>query len=167
MEAVDIIATLGLQPGGTCGYTVNTFVAPFEVAPDESRSARPGGAALYFLVTPDHPVRLHAIASDQIYHYYAGEPLQVLLLADGNAKETLVGPDLVAGMRPQLEIPGRTYHTAHTTGRWTLLGTTSWPAVAAGEADIADPAELATQYPQAASLIDRYAGDAAARPWPT
>ena len=161
MEADDIIATLGLQPGGTCGYTANTFVAPFEVSPDGSRPPRPGGAALYFLVTPDHRVQLHAIASDQIYHYYAGDPLQVLLLADGTARETLVGPDLAGGMRPQLEIPGGTYHTAHTTGSWSLLGTTSWPAVAAGEADIADPAELATRYPEAAALIDRYTGAAA------
>jgi predicted cupin superfamily sugar epimerase len=165
MEPADIIATLGLQPGGTCGYTASTFVAPFAVAPDDSRPPRPGGAALYFLVTPDHHVQLHAIASDQIYHYYAGDPLQVLMLADGTAREALVGRELAAGMRPQLEIPGRTYHTAHTTGSWTLMGTTSWPAVAAGEADVADAADLATRYPQAATLLDRYAGAAAAGGW--
>jgi predicted cupin superfamily sugar epimerase len=43
-------------------------------------------SALYFLVTPKRPMRLHRLRSDQIYHHYLGNPLEVLLLLpDGSA----------------------------------------------------------------------------------
>jgi uncharacterized protein len=160
MDIDSIVAVLGLEPGGTCGYTATTFVAGFDVATEPDRSSRPGGAALYFLVTPDHPVHLHCIASDQIYHHYAGDPLQVLTVTvSGDAHEAIVGPDLEAGMTPQLLIPASTYHAGRTTGAWSLLGTTSWPAVADGEADIPEPAAFAQSHPSAADLIHRYCKD--------
>jgi hypothetical protein len=140
MDVSSIVAELGLQPGGTCGFTANTFVAGFEVTPGSSRPGRPGGAALYFLVAPDAPVQLHSIDSDQIYHHYAGDPLSVLRIhRNGDISEDIAGADLFGGMRPQLPIPAGTYHSARTTGAWSLMGTTSWPAVAAGEEDIPDP----------------------------
>jgi uncharacterized protein len=59
---------------------------------------RPAGSALYFMLTPEEPVKLHR--NDQLYHYYLGDPIEVLmLLQDGSAERHVVGPDLRKGHR--------------------------------------------------------------------
>ena len=65
------------------------------------------------MVTSEAPVRLHRIRNDQLYHYYLGDPIEVLLLREnGTAESIVVGPHLRAGQQVQLLIPGNTFHTA-------------------------------------------------------
>jgi len=53
---------------------------------------------LYFMVTPGAPVRLHRIRNDQLYHYYLGDPIEVLMLrVDGTTERVVVGPDVGGG----------------------------------------------------------------------
>src|SRR5262245_39164351 len=83
-------------------------------------------------VTPTAPVRLHRIRNDQLYHYYLGDPLEVLLLrSDGTTDRVVVGPNLRGGEHLQLFIPGDTFHTARVIGRrrWFLGASTEWPGV--------------------------------------
>jgi uncharacterized protein len=88
--------------------------------------------ALYFLVAPDAQIVMHRIRSDQLYHHYLGDPLEVLMLyPDGTGAVTTVGSDLAAGERPQLFVPGYTFHTSRLrsgTG-YALLASTEWPGV--------------------------------------
>src|SRR5438045_9072075 len=84
---------------------------------------RPACSALYFMVTPGAPVRLHRIRNDQLYHYYLGDPLEVVMLrVDGTTEHVVVGPDLRSGQLLQLLIPGDTFHTTRVIGRhrWFL-----------------------------------------------
>jgi predicted cupin superfamily sugar epimerase len=158
LDPDQVIATLGLEPG-TCGFMATSYRSPLVVAPGAA-AARSIGQALYFLVTPAAGVQLHRIRSDQIYHHYAGDPLEVLLVPEvGPARVAVVGWDLAAGMRPQLLIPARTFHAGRVApgGTGALLGTTSWPAVAEGEFERGDPAELRRRHPELAELIDAFA----------
>jgi uncharacterized protein len=74
LTADRIIALLQLEPNATCGFVRTTYVSTQSVAagglPPPFADARPIGSALYFLVTPSAPVRLHRIRNDQLYHYY-------------------------------------------------------------------------------------------------
>src|SRR3954453_3347298 len=79
MGPKDIIEMLGLRLG-SCGYTGLTYECPLQVAGGDSNRLRSLGASLLFLITPDAGVTPHRIPSDQIYHYYAGQALEVLLL---------------------------------------------------------------------------------------
>ena len=66
------------------------MIARWPVAP--FADGRPMGSALYFMVTPTAPVRLHRIRNDQLYHYYLGDPLEVLLLnGDGTTDASSSG----------------------------------------------------------------------------
>ncbi|MBV9567552.1 MAG: cupin domain-containing protein, partial [Hyphomicrobiales bacterium] len=110
--------------------------------------------ALYFMVTPIAPVRLHRIRNDQLYHYYLGDALELLLLyEDGTSKRKVIGPDLRGGERTQLLIPGNTFHAARLLerGRWFLGASTEWPGVIPADVEAGNVEELAAKYPAVAA----------------
>jgi uncharacterized protein len=102
LTADELRGLLALAPNATCGFVRVTFVSRQPIAPGglpaPFADGRPAGSALYFMVTPEAPVRLHRIRNDQLYHYYLGDPLEVFLLqADGTTERVVVGPDLRHG----------------------------------------------------------------------
>ncbi len=110
LAAEDVRNLLDLEPNATCGFVRITYVSPQSIAagglPSPLGDGRPVGSALYFMVTPTGPVRLHRIRNDQLYHYYLGDSLEVFLLRnDGSSERVIVGPDLRGGERIQLFIP--------------------------------------------------------------
>jgi predicted cupin superfamily sugar epimerase len=158
LTAEEICSLLNLEPNATCGFVRVTFVSKQSIAagglPAPFADGRPLGSALYFMVTPDAPVRLHRIRNDQLYHYYLGDPLEVFLLhADGTTERIIVGPDLRSGQRVQLLIPGNTFHTARLIGRrrWFLGASTEWPGVVPADVEIGNLDELAGKYPAVAA----------------
>jgi uncharacterized protein len=149
---------LQLEPNATCGFVRLTFTSTRSVAPGglpaPFADARPLGSALYFMVTPTAPVRLHRIKNDQLYHYYLGDPLELFLLnADGAGKRVVIGPDIRGGQHVQYLIPGDTFHTARLLGnsRWFLGASTEWPGVVPSDVEIGKLDELAGKYPQLAA----------------
>jgi predicted cupin superfamily sugar epimerase len=128
------------------------WIAPGGLPPPFAKG-RPAGSALYFMVTPDAPVRLHRIRNDQLYHYYLGHPIEVLMLrADGTSERAVVGHDLRGGQCVQLLIPGNTFPAARVVGscRWFLDASTEWPGVEPADVEIGDVDSLAEEYPDTA-----------------
>src|SRR5215217_3900368 len=157
LTATEICRLLGLEPNATCGSVRVSFVSTQSIAagglPVPFADGQPLGSALYFLVTPDAPVRLHRIRNEQRYHYYLGDPLEVFLLhADGSSERVIVGPDIRKGERVQLLIPGNTFHTARLMGQrhWFLGASTEWPGVIPTDVEIGDLDELSKKYPSIA-----------------
>jgi uncharacterized protein len=159
LSAREIQTLLDLEPNATCGFVRLTFTSKqwigADVLPSPFTSERPLGSALYFMVTPTAPVRLHRIRNDQLYHYYLGDPLEVFLLHDnGTAERIIVGPDLSGGQRVQLFIPGSTFHTARLLGNeWFLGASTEWPGVVSEDVEIGNVEKLAPRYPAIAAHL--------------
>jgi predicted cupin superfamily sugar epimerase len=158
LSADDIRELLQLEPNATCGFVRVTFLSKQSIGagglPAPFAEGRPLGSALYFMVTPTAPVRLHRIRNEQLYHYYLGDPLELFLLhADGSSERVIVGPDLLGGQRVQQLIPGNTFHTARLIGRrrWFLGASTEWPGVVPSDVEIGDLDELAAKYPAVAA----------------
>jgi uncharacterized protein len=158
LSSEEILSLLRLEANVTCGFVRQTFVSKqllaANVLPSPFSEARPVGSALYFMVTPSAPVRLHRIRNDQLYHYYLGDPLEVVMLnADGSAERVIVGPDLRNGQHVQLLIPGNTFHTARLigNGRWFLGASTEWPGVVPADVEIGNLDLLAERYPAVAA----------------
>jgi uncharacterized protein len=157
--STDVIRKLlQLEPNATCGFVRLTYLGRQWIAPGALPApfadGRPLGSALYFMVTPTAPVRLHRIRNDQLYHYYLGDPLELFLLhADGSHERIVVGPDLHAGQRVQHLIPGNTFHTARLIGRgrWFLGASTEWPGVMPADVEIGNLDKLAGKYPALAA----------------
>ena len=165
LSADEIKTLLGLEPHPTCGFVAETYRSTIQVPatalPAAYGSSRPVGSALYFLLTPDAHVFMHRIRSDQQYHHYLGDPLDVLmLLPDGTGRLATVGSDLAAGMRPMLFIPGNTFHMARlrSGGRLALLGSTEWPGVEPADVEKGDRDKLIAAYPAFAQQIAAFMG---------
>jgi hypothetical protein len=170
LTADEILNLLKLEPNATCGFVRLSFVSEQSIAegvlPPPFAEARPVGSALYFMVTPGAPVRLHRIRNDQLYHYYLGDPLEVFMLRpDGSVQRAIVGPDLRTGQQVQLLIPGNTFHTARLVGqgKWFLGASTEWPGVVPADVEIGNVDLLAAKYPAIATDLQAIA--ASVRPF--
>ena len=164
LTSAEVRQLLQLTPPTTCGYVSEPYRSSWQIPqsalPAGYEGSRPLGNVFYFLVTPEARVVLHRIRSDQMYHHYLGDPLEVLLLsADGRSEVKLVGADLAAGMRPQLFIPGGTFHTARVAagGEYSLLGTSVWLRAEPADVELGNVGELAAKYPQARDEIAAFA----------
>jgi uncharacterized protein len=161
--STDAIRLLGLEPHPTCGYVAETYRSPTRIAAGGLGAAfadgRPIGTALYFLVDRERRVKLHRILNDQLYHRYLGDALEVLALyPDGSHAVHVVGADIAGGEQLQLFLPGGTFHCARLRagGTWFLGASTEWPGVEPPDVEMGDAAELAAQFPAAATLIGEF-----------
>lgn len=141
MTSDDVIRALALVPlPGEGGYFRQTWVAPTQLPArlvDGVDRVKPIGTAIYYLVTdaPDGFSALHRLPTDEVYHFYLGDPVeQLLLFPDGRSEVVVLGPDLASGQRVQHVAPRHVWQgtrlapaEAPRAGRWALLGTTMAP----------------------------------------
>jgi uncharacterized protein len=111
-------------------------------------------SVIYFmLIAPDFSA-LHVLDGVEIYHWYAGSPLQLLLLhPGGKAEQPVLGSDLALGARPQVVIPAGVWQGANPLGEWTLVGTTMAPAFEWSAFRLGRRAELVAGWPNVAPRI--------------
>lgn len=121
MRARDIIAALGLRPHPEGGHYVETF----RHAPDGGRGLK---TAIYYLLEAGDCSAWHKVDAAEMWHFYAGAPLALTVSPNGHdATAHRLGPDILAGERPQLLVPPHHWQTAESLGEWTLAGCTVAP----------------------------------------
>jgi predicted cupin superfamily sugar epimerase len=122
LSPAEIIALLDLQPHPEGGHFRETWRAA--AAPGE----RAAGTAIYYLLQAGELSHWHRVDADELWHWYAGEPLALSISPDGRSTETLhLGPDLASGARPQRLVPAGAWQSAESLGAWTLVGCTVSP----------------------------------------
>jgi uncharacterized protein len=121
-SAADIIARLGLQPHPEGGHYRETF-RDTRLDPD----GRARSTAIYFLLARGERSRWHRIDAAEIWHYYAGDTLNLRIADDDGARSVRLGLDLAAGEVPQAIVPAHAWQAAESTGDWTLVGCTVAP----------------------------------------
>jgi hypothetical protein len=156
-----IIQQLGLEPHPERGYYKETYRASSPVQVDRSQvsAVRAASTAIYFLVTARDPATfLHKLASDEIFHFYAGGPLEILRLRpDGTWDVARLGLDLDAGERPQVVVPAGTWFGTELVAGAShcLVGCTVAPGFEFADFELAEGPELEARYPEAADRIRR------------
>jgi len=116
-----IIARLGLEPHPEGGHYRETFRAA-----DGGRGA---STAIYFLLKAGERSHWHKVVdADELWHYYAGAPLELSLSDDGGTVRRLrLGTDFDLGEMPQAVVPRGVWQAARSLGAWTLIGATAAP----------------------------------------
>jgi predicted cupin superfamily sugar epimerase len=131
-----VIAALGLEPHPEGGYYVETWRA------DTGARERAAGSAIYYLLRRGQESAWHRVDAAEVWHYYAGDPLE-LSIAAASGREAperhVLGPDVLAGQRPQVIVPARDWQSAASLGDWTLVGCTVSPAFRFETFELAEP----------------------------
>jgi predicted cupin superfamily sugar epimerase len=163
MTADEVIRLLDLKPLAIeGGYYRETYraeeVLPAGVWPTRYGRDKAIATAIYFLLTPDTFSALHRLPTDEIYHFYLGDPVELLeLLADGSGRLTTLGSDLAAGHQPQWCVPRGVWQGSCLAdgGRFALLGTTMAPGFDFTDFEAANRDQLLARYPLFADRIRR------------
>lgn len=110
--------------------------------------------AIYYLLAGDDFSGLHVLDSVEVYHWYAGAPVRLLLLhPDGTGSEPELGPDVHAGQAPQIVVPDGVWQGSSSAGEWSLIGTTMAPGFRWEGFQLGDQDRLTHQYPAYAGRI--------------
>jgi len=163
VSAEEVIRALGLVPHPReGGWFVETYRCPEEVSskdlPARYRGNRSFSTAIYYLLTSETFSRLHRLASDEVFHFYLGDPVAMVhLLPDGTSRMIVLGNDITAGQRPQVIVPRGTWQGAYLKegGKWALLGCTVSPGFDYRDYEGGSRDELVAMYPDQRETIER------------
>ena len=156
-----LCALLGLVPhpieGGFFAETYRSGdLLPGDALPARYRGPRAAATAIYYLLTPETFSAMHRLGSDEIFHFYLGDPVEMLQLApDGSHRVVVIGADLEAGQRPQVVVPRGVWQGARVRpgGRLALLGTTVAPGFDYADYETGARAALLASYSAARDLV--------------
>jgi predicted cupin superfamily sugar epimerase len=122
MAAREVIEMFDLEPHPEGGHYRETWRGP--AGPD----GRAVGTAIYFLLARGERAAWHRIDAEEIWHWYAGDPLILTVSENGtDATSTRLGRRLREAEVPQAVVPAGAWQTAKSLGDWTLVGCTVAP----------------------------------------
>jgi uncharacterized protein len=155
MTANEIKQMLKLEPHPIeGGFFRRTYTASCPVVLE--RGSRSIGSAIYYLLEAGTFSELHVLDSDEIFHFYLGDPVEMLqLYPDGRSAVFTLGPDLAAGQHVQLVVPAGVWQGTRLLGggKVALLGCTVTPGFDYADYRNSNCAELGSKWPDQADRI--------------
>jgi uncharacterized protein len=172
-SASDIAVQLTLEPHPEGGWFRETYRS--EKAVETTRGSRAASTAILFLVTVSSPSRFHRLASDELWVFQAGLPLELITLDAGGAARVRVLGDpaarreampqalvpagawqaarVAAGRRPGAVAPESDAGRAENERAWSLLSCVVTPGFDFADFELARPADLIALCPEETELI--------------
>jgi predicted cupin superfamily sugar epimerase len=159
----ELVRRLDLKPHPEGGFFSETYRSAERVMRDKdgggSAETRSASTAIYYLLSDGAHSAWHRIKSDEVWHFYAGEPLNVHVLDETGALVThklgnaLTHADAVF----QAVVPAGLWFAAECAdpATFALVGCTVAPGFEFSEFELADVDALKARHPQHAALIGR------------
>ena len=116
------------------------------------------GIIVLFTDDPDSFSVMHRLPTDEIWHFYLGDPIELLLLhADGTSQHVTLGQDILNGQQVQFAVPRGVWIGAclRPGGAYALFGNTMAPGFTSADFEGIDRDALIAQYPHEAEHITR------------
>lgn len=161
--AARLIERLGMEkiPVEGCWFKLTyTSADRIEAAalPTRYGSPRTAGGAIYALLTNEDFSAMHKLKTDEVWHFYQGDPIELLLLhPDGRSEVVVLGSDVLAGQHPQYTAPAGSWMGARSLTKgeaaYGFFGTTMAPGFDYDDFEIGYRDELQRQYPEQRELI--------------
>ena len=139
------------------------FAETYRGSPMLPQSLLPGypgdraiSTAIYYLLTPDTFSAMHRVRGDEMFHFYLGDPVEMLQLKpDGSGEVIVLGQDIAAGMRLQHTETGGVWQGSRVRagGKYALLGTTMAPGFEYEDYETGLRQDLIARYPNFSHLI--------------
>jgi predicted cupin superfamily sugar epimerase len=160
MDAAQLIELLNLKKHPEGGFFRETYRCEESVArdglPARYSDKRSFGTCIYYLITSDTFSCMHRVSSDEIFHFYLGDPLEMLqLFPDGSSKVIKVGSNLLAGQSPQVLIGQGVWQGSRLApgGKFALIGATVAPGFDFADYEEGSREELLKLCPDQKDLI--------------
>jgi len=161
LTAERLIKLYNMKPlPGEGGYYAETYRAPESIGspalPGRYGSDRSISTAIFYLLTPDTRSLIHTVGSDEIYHFYLGDPVKLVLIhPSGTIKVIFLGQDVRAGQFVQAVVPAGIWQGSLLLegGQFALMGVTVAPGFEFEDRNPGKRDELLEQYPQHRDII--------------
>jgi predicted cupin superfamily sugar epimerase len=155
----DLIRRFDLQPHPEGGFFRETYRSAVSVSRERSGETRSASTAIYYLLCDGAHSAWHRIKSDEVWHFYAGEPLLVHVLDE-------TGKLISHRLGNPLTHPGSVFQAVVSAGFWfaaecedpatfALAGCTVAPGFEFSEFELADIDALRSAYPAHAEFMAR------------
>jgi uncharacterized protein len=160
--AEQMAVSLGLAPHPEGGYFLETYRAEQTLL--TSRGERPASTAILFLITEASVSRLHRLASDELWVYQGGEPLELVTIApDGALLRRVLGDLEGRGLLPQALVRACCWQGARLAGgshvpaerAWALVSCVVTPGFDYSDFELGEREALLAAYPHHRALIEQ------------
>lgn len=158
-----LIRKLGLEvlplEGGHFRQTYKADETVAAPAPGQEHPlVKPRSTAIFYLLSdePDSFSALHRLPTAEIYHFYLGDPVELLLLRqDGGSEVVTLGHDILNGQHVQFAVPAGVWQGSRVVpgGEFALMGTTMAPGFVDTDYVPGDRDTLLKRFPDRAELI--------------
>jgi predicted cupin superfamily sugar epimerase len=154
----ELIDSYGLEPLPVEGTLFVSTYRSSESSPDGA----PLGTAMIGLYCHEPQSRslFHRLPHDEIWHFYAGDPIRLVLLHPGGGVEEMwLGPDGRAGQRVQVVVPAFVWQAGELApgGTFGLFGCTMAPGFTGAGFEGGRRRQLMLSHPAAGADIERLA----------
>jgi uncharacterized protein len=134
LPAAEVARLFDLAPHPEGGWYRETF------RDNEPNDGRGHSTAIYYLLAAGDRSHWHRVDAVEVWHHYAGTPLQLSLAADGGVTTRhILGPDIRKGEAPQIVVPRHHWQSAVSLGAWSLVGCTVSPGFVFSGFELAPP----------------------------
>jgi uncharacterized protein len=162
MTSNEVKRLLGLKPHPVeGGWFIRTYESGERIEAESFCDGRYAGArwtgtAIYYLLEPETFSEIHRLKSDELFHFYMGDAVEMLrLYPDGKGERVVIGTDLAAGARPQVVVPRGVWQGSRLVagGSWALLGCSVSPGFEFEDYVEGVRAELMAGWPEWGEMI--------------
>ena len=173
MTAEDVKKMLGLalhpREGGWYmqTYKADEQIAAKAFAMGRYAGARSAGTAIYYLLEQGTFSEMHRLRSDEVFHFYAGDAVEMLQLDEQRGGRVVrIGNLLDEGEQPQAVVRRGVWQGSRLAagGEWALLGCTVSPGFEFEDYEAGERAVLCAQWPEFRAMICELTHPASATP---
>lgn len=153
LSATEVIRLLELEPlPFEGGFFRRSYTC------ERAAEGRSLASAIYYLVTRDNFSAWHRVASDELFHFYAGASVVLWRIAPGGElTRALLGTRFEREESPQALVPAGHWQALRLAGEgeWALLGTTVFPAFTYEDFELGERERLKGEFPEHGALIEQ------------
>ncbi len=155
MMSEQIIKNLKLLPHPEGGYYKEMYRAEQKINLDNGKS-RNVSTAIFYLLENEDKSRFHRIASDELWFFHQGNPLEILSIQNGNLIKTVLGNNFEDGEVLQAVIPAHTWFASRVKNSkgYALVSCTVAPGFDFADFELADRDKLINEFPDLIKYIN-------------
>jgi len=155
-----LVDQYNMQPHPEGGYYKETYrssgLIPKTALPETFTGDRNFATAIYFLLEQGNFSAFHKIKSDECWHFYAGQTLEVfVIMPNGDLETVQLGSNMQNNETFQYTVPANCWFASrpHADTVFSFVGCTVAPGFDFADFELANADALIETYPQHAAVI--------------